>query len=63
MLQVSQEKGIKEWTWIGPTSFSFRCDGPRGSWDRYQAFAHHPEGDDMTYAVQVLTYEVANPEG
>ncbi|KAH6907919.1 hypothetical protein BKA70DRAFT_1104297 [Coprinopsis sp. MPI-PUGE-AT-0042] len=43
-LEFDEDVGVKEWDWMGTTTFD---------WEK---FAHHPKGDTMKYIVKVLTF-------
>ncbi|TFK22268.1 hypothetical protein FA15DRAFT_671738 [Coprinopsis marcescibilis] len=43
-LMLDQEKGIKEWEWMGPTTIGG------------ETFNHHPKAEEMKYVVKILTF-------
>ncbi|KAH6874624.1 hypothetical protein BKA70DRAFT_1480013 [Coprinopsis sp. MPI-PUGE-AT-0042] len=49
-LELDEDAGVKEWDWMGTTTFG------------EQKFAHHPEGDKMRYIVKVLTFSAMPTE-
>ncbi|KAH6874656.1 hypothetical protein BKA70DRAFT_1128910, partial [Coprinopsis sp. MPI-PUGE-AT-0042] len=49
-LELDKGAGVREWHWIGTTTFGGR------------KFNHHPEGDKMKYIVKVLTFKAGITE-
>ncbi|KAF2727400.1 hypothetical protein EJ04DRAFT_517272 [Polyplosphaeria fusca] len=49
-LMLSEEIGVKEWQWDGPTVFA------KAAKRRSNKYPHHPEGLEMRYIVKELTW-------